>query len=171
MRIGTASLVPSADTALYTRFVRGQYFVLDEDEQLTAPPTAVHASGTRVQPAGASTGAGHLVDDSYETAYKPEQTRQRSPWRGALDSEIAPRWLAGERLTRWITADAGIARVSMNTPTLRVATERPLVGLVAGGPVATPVDLAPDADPWRMLHSQARTAADSERLLESWELP
>lgn len=191
VRVGTASLVPTAETTLYTRFVRGQFFVLDEDEQLTAPPTAVHASGTRVQPAGVATGAGHPVDDAYETAYEPVQAQERTGWAGSLHDEIAPRWIAGERLTRWMSADAGVARIVLNPPTLRIAAEGPAMGLLAGAPVlehaafardgdlgplapatATErVPLAPDADVWRMLHDQPRTVAASERLLESWELP
>ena len=171
VRVGAASLVPTPETALYTRFVRGQFFALDEDEQLTAPPTAVHRSGTRVQSASASIGAGHLVDDSYETAYEPEQPKELLGWQGSLRDEIAARWSADERLTRWMTADTGAARIIVNAATLWAATGGPPVGFAAGAPPTKLVDLEPDADPWRMLHDQARTTPGTQRLLESWELP
>ncbi|WP_314502116.1 DUF6603 domain-containing protein [uncultured Microbacterium sp.] len=171
VRVGSATLAPTPETALFTRFVRGQFFVLDEDEQLTAPPTAVHASGTRVQPAGAVTGAGHVVDDSYETAYEPAQPQDRRAWHGSLHDEIASRWIAGERLARWMSADAGTARIVLNAPTLSVAADGPVMGFAAGAPLTQRVELAPDADTWRILHDQGRTGAGPRRLLESWELP
>jgi hypothetical protein len=148
-------------------FVRGDFFDLSEDEQLTAPPTVVRNSGKRVKIGGLSLGAAHLVDDGYETAYEPRQSRHRlRRWRGRYRDEAGHRWLAAERLERWREV-AGPVAVAIRPPSLRIVGGPALHTLAA----TVTSHAAPDVDVWQVMHDQGRNPTAGRRFLESWELP
>ena len=149
-------------------FVRGDFFDLSEDEQLTAPPTVVRNSGKRVKISGLNLGAAHRVDDGYETAYEPPlQPKHRLPrWRPRYRDEAGHRWLAAERLERWRQV-AGPVAVAIRPPSLRT------VGGLALHTLAATVTshAARDVDVWQVMHDQGLNPAAGRRFLESWELP
>jgi hypothetical protein len=154
--------------ALFDRFVRGDFFDLSEDAQLTAPPTVELHSGKRVKISGLDLGAVHRVDDGYETAYEPPlQPKHRLPrWSGRYRDEAGYRWLAAERLERWRQA-AGPAVVALQSPSLRTAGGSELHTFAA----AVTSDAAPNVDVWQVMHNQGLNPEARRRFLESWEVP
>jgi hypothetical protein len=152
---------------LRDRFVRGEFFNLSEDAQLTAPPAVELHSGKRVKISGLDLGAVHRVDDGYETAYEPPlQPKHRLPrWGARYGDEAGYRWLAAERLDRWRQA-AGPAIVALRPPSLRTV----------GGSVHTlAATVTPhavrDVDVWQVMHDQGLNPEARTQFLESWEVP
>jgi hypothetical protein len=174
--IGTGSHHPTGQGEPAERFVRGEFFDLTEDEQLTAPGVAVYTSGTRISTDGFSLGAGHLVDDGYETDYlaRPEPgARELRHWPGRYDEELGFTYLAAERLDRWRTV-AAPNRVWVRPPSLHLAgppldvqSLRPLDDTVV---VEAPADTGPPVDTWLVMQEQLSGAASEGHFLESWEL-
>jgi hypothetical protein len=168
---------------LAERFVRGELFELTEDEQLTAPPTSTHNSGKQVVTGGFRLGAGHRVDDGYETAYKPELEgpHDASKWPGLYAQETALSYSAVERLQRWAPAavTVGLRPPALRTvagPSLRpigptlIAMDLNVSEEVAAQPTAeaaveTPVDL------WQVMRDQLRDPTQPNHFLEAWEVP
>jgi hypothetical protein len=158
---------------LVDRFVRGEFFDLSEDAQLTAPPAVVHHSGKRVKISGLDVGPAHRMDDGYETAYEPPlQPKHRLPrWRARYGDEVGYRWLAAERLARW-RQTAGPAAVALRPPRLRTVGGQglhTLAATVATDEVAS--DAVPKVDVWQVMHEQGLNPAIGTRFLESWEVP
>jgi hypothetical protein len=151
---------------LRDHFVRGEFFTLSEDAQLTAPPTAELPCGKRVKISGLDLGTPRRVDDLYETKYVPEQQEQRLEWSPRLGDEVGYRSIAAERLARWRHAARPVA-VAIHPPRLWKArdSEGPGFSATAG------FEAVPDIDAWQVLHNQARNPALGREFLESWEVP
>jgi hypothetical protein len=154
---------------LEEHFVRGDFFDLSEDAQLTAPPTVALHSGKRVKISGLDLGVAHRVDDGYETEYEPKllQPRHRSPrWRPRYGDEAGYRWLTAERLQRWRQA-AGPVAVAIQPPSLRTVgrSASPSLEATASSHVVRDVDV------WQVMHDQGLNRRAGRRFLESWEVP
>jgi len=153
---------------LKERFVRGDFFDLSEDAQLTAPPTVELHSGKRVKISDLDLGAAHRVDDGYETAYEPPlQPKHRLPrWRPRYGDEAGYNWLAAERLERWRRA-AGPVAVAIRSPSLRTVGRSALHSLEA----TVSSHVIRDVDVWQVMHDQGLNYRADRRFLESWEVP
>lgn len=148
--------------SLPERFVPGEFFELNEDQQLTSPAFVSHAGGVRVGTDGVDLGRGHRVDDDYETAYEPPLRREVLRWPGMLRRESVYRVSAAERLERWRTPSVAI---QVRRPTLSVAasdTLQPLLGDVSL--------VNATADAWQAVRDQLGTTDAPVQLLETWEL-
>jgi hypothetical protein len=176
--IGEITFRPRADGEPAERFVRGEFFDLTEDEQLTAPGVAVYTSGTRISTKGFELGAGHRVDDGYETHYlEPPASGDTDfrDWPGRYDEELGFTYLAAERLDRWRSV-AAPSRVIVRPPSLRLA--RPPLDVQALRPldatvhveVEAPDETSPPVDTWLLMHEQLSGVASDGHFLESWEL-
>ncbi len=168
---------------LVERFVRGELFDLTEDEQLTAPPTSTHNSGKQVVTGGFRLGAGHRVDDGYETAYEPPLADPRavSKWPGLYAQETSLSYSVAERLQRWRPAavTVGLRPPSLRAvagPTLRpmdttlIAVDRNVFEERAAQPIAeATVETAVDL--WQVMRDQLRDPTQPTRFLEAWEVP
>ena len=78
----------------------GEFFDLTEDQQLTEPAFVSHAGGVRVGTDGVLLGAGHRVDDGYETVYEPPlPTREFSAF--GRGSSAARRCTRSPRPSGW----------------------------------------------------------------------
>ncbi|WP_225877406.1 DUF6603 domain-containing protein, partial [Streptomyces resistomycificus] len=119
-----AGLPPLAE-----RFVPGEFFDLTEDQQLTEPAFVSHAGGLRTRADdGTRLGAGHHVDDGYETGYEPPLPERRfSFWPGLFRLEAVHAVSAAERLERWSTPAAA---VRVRPSTLSVARADDLTPLL-----------------------------------------
>jgi hypothetical protein len=176
--IGTTTHNPTGNGEPTERFVRGEFFDLTEDDQLTAPGVAVYTSGTRIGTDGFTLGSGHLVDDSYETDYleppASEDTRSRD-WPGRYDEETGYIHLAAERLDRWRSV-AAPNRVFVQPPNLRVAGSAPDVRSLlplddtVHFQVGASDDTSPPVDTWLLMHEQLGGVGSHARFLESWEM-
>lgn len=150
-------------TSLPERFVPGEYFDLDEDQQLTAHDFDSYAGGVRVGTDGASVAPGHRVVDSYETRYEPERTRETREWEGVFADEAVFELSAAARLQRWRTAVT--PPVAVRGSTLSVADASSL------RPLAQDVSLVnATADAWLAVRDELPDPAASVQLVESWEL-
>lgn len=157
-------------------FVRGEFFALSEEEQLTAPSAVTHASGATISDDGFDIGPGHRVDDGFETAYKPKQEDEKwRQWPSLLEVESAHAWLAVDRLNRW-RVGARDAAVRVVSPGLRAATGGGIVMRTLDAVVGTTEMPADDrvatpftTDPWQVIQDQQHAAPGAPRLLESWE--
>lgn len=154
-----ASGLPS----LPEQFVPGELFELTEDAQLTEPAFVTRAGGLRAGTDGIVLGAGHRVDDGYETGYEPPlPKKQFSLWPGLFRREAAVRVSAAERLERWRTPEA-VIKVRPATLTVTAADSlRPLLDDV------TMVDATADA--WQAMSGQLDQPQESLRIMESWEV-
>ncbi len=160
------------------QFVRGEFFDLTEDEQLTAPATVTVTSGTEIVFRELDVEPGHLVDDHYETDYEPPlpSPASRPRWRARYADETTFSWRAAERIARWRSA-AGTTGVQISDPRVVLiasAAAGPAgQGFAAGAeaPSAVPQPVTPAVDAWQMLHDQMRSPDPAVHLFESWEVP
>lgn len=174
--IGRTTFVPTGAGGPAERFVRGEFFDLTEDEQLTAPGLVTYPSGTSISTKGFALGGGHRVDDGYETRILTPSGSDAAgtrTWPGRYDEENGFTYLTAERLDRWRSA-AAPDRVFVQPPSLRIAgapaDARSFVPLEDTGPVQPPqVDALP-IDAWRLMHEQLRGAVSGPHFLESWEV-
>jgi hypothetical protein len=150
--------------SLPERFVPGEFFELTEDEQLTEPAFVTRAGGLRSGTDGIRLGAGHRVDDGYETGYEPPlPEREFSPWPGIFRLEAVYAVSAAERLERWRPAAAA---VKVRPSTLSVARADDM-GLLLDD--VSLIDATTDA--WQAVRGQLGEPQQALRLVESWELP
>ncbi|GAB2892357.1 hypothetical protein GCM10027074_70640 [Streptomyces deserti] len=144
------------------RFVPGEFFDLTEDEQLTAPAFVSRAGGLRAGTDGIRLGAGHRVDDGYETGYEPPlPTREFSTWAGVFRREAVYAVSAAERLERWRTAEAAVTVRPSTMSVVAADTLQPLLDDV------TLVDATTDA--WESVRGQLPDPQAAVQLVESWE--
>lgn len=149
-------------TSLPERFVPGEYFELDDDQQLTAHAFDSYAGGVQVGVDDASVGPGHRVVDGYETAYEPERGRDTRAWPGIVTAEAVFAVSAAARVERWRTAAVTVA---VRSATLSVADATSLQ------PVSVDVSLVnATADAWLAIRDQLPDPAVPVQLVESWEL-
>ncbi|WP_248960021.1 DUF6603 domain-containing protein [Sphaerisporangium perillae] len=150
--------------SLPERFVPGEFFDLTEDQQLTRPAFASHAGGVRVGTDGIRLGAGHRVDDGYETGYEPPlPQREFSPWAGHFRREAVYAVSAAERLERWRTSEVA---VRVRRSTLRVAAADSLRPLLDDVPLINAT-----TDAWQAVRARLGDPHAPVQLIESWELP
>jgi hypothetical protein len=148
--------------SLPERFVPGEFFDLTEDQQLTEPAFVSHAGGVRVGTDGARLGAGHRVDDGYETGYEPPlPSREFSPWPGLFRREAVYGLSAAERLERWRTPEAA---VRVRPPTMSVVAADDLHPLLADVSLVNAT-----ADAWQAVREQLGDPHAPVQLVESWE--
>ncbi|MFJ8085803.1 DUF6603 domain-containing protein [Streptomyces sp. NPDC096205] len=148
--------------SLPEQFVPGEFFELTEEEQLTSPAFVRHAGGLRARTDGNRVGAGHRVDDGYETGYEPPlPTRQFSAWQGFFRRESVLAVSAAERLERW---RAPAAAVTVRPPTLSVVAADTLQPLMDD---VTLVNATTDA--WQAVRGQLGEPQAAVRLVERWE--
>ena len=149
--------------SLPERFVPGEFFDLTEEQQLSEPAFVTHAGGLRAGTDGIRVGAGHHVDDGYETGYEPPlPERQFSAWPGLFRLEAVYAVSAAERLERWRTPEAA---VQVRPSTLSVAKADDLTPLLDD---VTLVNATTDA--WEAVRGQLAQPQEALRLVESWEL-
>ena len=149
--------------SLPERFVPGEFFDLAEDQQLTEPAFVSRAGGVRVGTDGVQLGAGHRVDDGYETAYEPPlPEREFSGWPGLFRREAVYAVSAAERLERWRTPKAA---VRVRAATLSVAAADDLQ------PLLDDISLVnATTDAWNAVREQLDDPQATVQLVESWEL-
>ncbi|MFD0249799.1 DUF6603 domain-containing protein [Streptomyces sp. NPDC127113] len=148
--------------SLAERFVPGEFFELTEDAQLTEPAFVSRAGGLRTGTDGVAVGAGHRVDDGYETGYEPPlPKKQFSLWPGLFRSESVVGVSAAERLERWRAPEAVIKVRPAKLTVTAADSLRPLLDDV------TMVDATADA--WQAISGQLDQPEQSLRLVESWE--
>ncbi|MER6288996.1 DUF6603 domain-containing protein [Streptomyces sviceus] len=149
--------------SLSERFVPGEYFELTEDAQLSEPAFVSRASGLWARSDGIVLGAGHRVDDGYETGYEPPlPDREFSLWPGLFRFESVFGVSAAERLERWRTPEAAI---KVRPAKLSVAATDSLHPLLDD---VTLVDATADA--WEAMSDRLDRPQEALRLLESWEV-
>jgi hypothetical protein len=155
---------PAAELdVLPERFVPGEFFDLAEDQQLTEPAFISRASGLRVGIDGARLGAGHRVEDGYETGYEPPRPARRPPgWPGHFGSEAVFAVSPAARLDRWRTPEA---TVRLRRPTLSVVAADNLEVLL---PDVSLVNAAANA--WDAVLEGLEDPQAPVLLVESWEL-
>jgi hypothetical protein len=143
-------------------FVPGEYFDLDEDQQLTTRAFDTYAGGLQLSVDGAFVSPGHRVVDSYETKYEPDRGSETRAWQGIFSSEATLRLSAEARVERWRT----LAKpVEVRLSTLSVADAASLQ------PLAQDVSLVnATSDAWLAVRDQLPDPDASVQLLESWEL-
>lgn len=176
IRIGRATFQPTGTREPTELFVRGEFFDLTEDEQLTAPGVVTYTSGTRVSIEGFTLGRGHRVEDGYETHVLSRAGSERvgtRMWPGRFDAEVGFGYLDAERLDRWRSM-AAPDRVFVRPPSLLLARGpvdvESLVPLEDTGPVEPPADSGLPIDTWRLMHEQRSGALSGAHFLESWEV-
>lgn len=153
--------------AVPERFVPGEFFAMNEEQQLATPGFVTRAGGLRLATDGLRMGTGHRVDDTYETGYKPpprpeEPQRDRVPWIGLFGRERILLRNAGERLERWRVARSAVEVRPVSLAVADVRRLRPVledVSLVAAG-----------SDAWQALKGRMEPGLGVE-LVERWELP
>jgi len=153
-------------SSLSERFVPGEFFDLNDDQQLTARAFDTYAGGVRVDVDGVSVTPGHRVVDGYETAYEPERGRETRGWRGIFAREAVFGMGADARLERWraATVVSGVP-VQVRRATLSVADATSL------RPLAEDVTLVnATADAWLAVRDQLPDPAAPVQLVETWEL-
>ena len=149
--------------SLSERFVPGEFFDLTEDAQLSEPAFVSRACGLRARSDGIVLGAGHRVDDGYETGYEPPlPEREFSLWPGLFRLESVFGAGAAERLERWRTPAAAI---KVRPAKLSVAATDSLQPLLDD---VTLVDATADA--WEAMSGRLDQPQEALRLLESWEV-
>ena len=152
--------MPASNTE---RFVPGEFFDLTEDQQLTEPAFVTHASGIRIAVDDVVVGAGHRVDESYETEYEPPLEPERLHWPGMFMREGVFGLGAAERVERWRTPHVA---VRMRAAPRSIAT---MAGL---NPLLPDVELvSATTDAWHTVLDGMGMAPDAVQLVESWELP
>ncbi|MFI5972886.1 DUF6603 domain-containing protein [Streptomyces sp. NPDC051452] len=157
--------VPRAATDLSSvpeRFVPGEFFDLTEDQQLSTPAFVSYAGGVRVGTDATRLGAGHQVDDGYETGYEPPlPTRQFSHWPGHFRHEAVYGLSAAERLERWRTPEAAV-RVRPSTLSVVAADNlKPLLDDVSL--------VNATANAWEAVRERLGDPHAPVELVESWE--
>lgn len=149
--------------ALSERFVPGEFFDLTEDAQLAEPAFVSRASGLQARSDGIVLGAGHRVDDGYETGYEPPlPEREFSLWPGLFRLESVFGASAAERLERWRAPEAAI---KVRPAKLSVAATDSLQPLLDD---VTLVDATADA--WEAMSGRLDQRQEALRLVESWEV-
>ena len=148
-------------TSIAERFVPGEYFDLDEDQQLTAHAFDSYAGGVRVDVEGAAVSLGHRVVDGYETTYEPDRGRRRGRGGG-------PRVGGDPESARPPGSSVGAPRrrpSRYGSSTLSVADAASLQ------PLAQDVSLVnATADAWLAVRDQLPDPAAAVQLVETWEL-
>ncbi|MEU0084737.1 DUF6603 domain-containing protein [Streptomyces sp. NPDC006274] len=143
-------------------FVPGEFFDLTEDQQLTEPAFVSRAGGVEVGADAIRLGAGHRVDDGYETGYEPRlPSREFSLWPGLFRREAVYELGAAERLQRWRAPEPA---VRVRPPTMSVVAADDL------HPVLDDVSLVnATADAWEAVRGQLGDPHAPVQLVESWE--
>jgi hypothetical protein len=144
------------------RFVPGEFFDLPEEQRLTEPAFVTHASGVRLSVDDVVVGAGHRVDDGYETGYEPPLEREQVFWPGIFRQEALFGASAAWRLERWRTPDVA---VRLRSAPHAIAKLTDLAGVRDDVEVVSAT-----ADAWQQLLDEMPAGAGPVQLVESWEL-